>query len=546
MVRKLIKNGSSLFATRQQTILGAAFILASMVALSRILGLVRTRLLAQYFPPAEIAVYFAAFRVPDFLYNVFVYGALSVAFIPVFSSLLSKKGPKDAFSFSSNLLTLGVIFYTILSVIVFIFAEPIIRLVVIGFEGNEFAETVMLTRALLFAQLFFVVGGTFSSILQVHRFFLIPAVAGVLYNLGIIFGILMFASTHGIWAPVYGVYIGAALFMVTHIPLLRQTGFTYTPLLSLRDKGFLQVLTLMLPRTLATLAEQLRMTFNVSLASIISIRSVTFFSISHQLFLVPIGLFASSVAQAALPVFSEEYSKGDMKSFARTLMVSLQQMLFFILPSAAILIVLKIPVVRLVFGADQFNWEATVITSLTVAWLSVGLAFEASNMLFIRAFYALHDTFTPVKVIITALVIDALSALLFIMVFKWDVWSLGIATTIGGGITSVFLYGLLAKRVPGLVSKDFFVPIIKMTICALAMAISLYVPIKALDQVVVNTNRTIGLIVLTGIAGSCGMGMYLFFTWILKVKEAFMIIEYTQKLFDRGKKIASEVSVQSS
>lgn len=546
MVRKIIKNGSSLFASRQQTILGAAFILASMVALSRILGLVRTRLLAQYFPPAEIAVYFAAFRVPDFLYNVFVYGALSVAFIPVFSSLLSRKGPKEAYSFSSNLLTLGVIFYTLLSIVVFIFAEPIIRLVVIGFEGREFAETVMLTRALLFAQLFFVIGGTFSSILQVHRFFLVPAIAGVLYNIGIIAGIMLFANTQGIWAPVYGVYFGAALYLLIHIPLLKKTGFSYTPLVSLRDKGFIEVITLMLPRTVSTLIEQLRMTFNISLASKVSSASVTYFSISQQLFLVPIGLFASSLAQAALPVFSEEYSKGDLKSFAKTFTVSLQQMLFFILPSAAILIVLKIPVVRLVFGADQFDWEATVLTSLTVAWLSTGLAFEAANMLFIRAFYALHDTFTPVKVILFALVVDALAALTFITIFGWGVWSLGIAATVGGGITSVCLYYVLSRRIPGLWSKGFFVPLFKMTLCATAMAISLYIPIKALDQVVFDTTRTVNLIFLTGIAGGIGMGMYVFFTWVLKVKEAFMIIEYAQKFFEKGKKVASEISVQSS
>lgn len=540
MVRKLIRNGSALFASRQQTILGAAFILASMVALSRILGLVRTRLLAQYFPPSEIAVYFAAFRIPDFLYNVLVYGALSIAFIPVFSQTLQRKGKDEAFCFASNLLSLGMIFYSLLAILAIIFAEPLCRLVAPGFNPAELHEMVMLSRALMFSQLFFVAGGMFSSVLQVQKRFLMPAVAGVLYNFGIITGIVLLSPYIGIWAPVVGVYAGALLYCLSQLPALKDSGFYFKQCLSMRDKHIFEVLKLIGPRTFAIVADQLKMTITISIASRISSSSITLFTISHQLFLVPIGLFAASMAQAALPVFSDEYSKGDLRAFAKTLRVSMHQMLFFILPSAAILIVLKIPVVRLVFGADQFDWPATVLTSLTVAWLSVGLAFEAANLLLMRAFYALHDTMTPVKVMVFALITEVFFAWWLTQQIGFDVSGLGIAMTVGGGIGTFLLGIAITRKIPEFLNKELFMPLLKMTICALMMAIALYVPVKALDQIVIDTTRTVNLIILTGIAGGCGMIMYLIFTWVLKVREAFLIVDYGKQVIKKGRDLAAK------
>jgi putative peptidoglycan lipid II flippase len=544
MVRKLLRNGTALFVSRQQSILGAAFILASMVALSRILGLVRTRLLAQYFPPSEIAVYFAAFRVPDFLYNVLVYGALSIAFVPIFSSVLAKKGKEEAFCFANNLVQIAGLLYAVFALVILVFADWVCRLVAPGFSPAEMQETVALTRALVFSQLFFMFGSMFSSILQVHKQFLVTAISGVLYNLGIILGIMLFAKMWGIWSAVIGVYFGAALFCLVQLPAVFALKFRFMACLSLRDKRVFEVIKLVGPRTFAIMADQLKMTATISLASLISARSVTLFTISYQLFLVPIGLFAASMAQAILPVLSDEYAKDDFKAFTKTLTVSLQQTLFFILPCAAILVVLKIPVVRLVFGADQFDWTATSLTSLTVAWLSVGLAFEAAQLLFLRAFYALHDTVTPVKMILVALAVDLGLAWYFTQVLGLEVWSLGLAATIGSGVGIVLLFVALCRALPELFSWQFVMPILKMSACALAMAFALYIPVKVLDQVVIDTTRTVNLIILTGIASGCGMIMYLFFTWVLKVREAFMLVEYAKVFVKKGKNLASKTSSQ--
>jgi putative peptidoglycan lipid II flippase len=182
----------------------------------------------------------------------------------------------------------------------------------------------------------------------------------------------------------------------------------------------------------------------------------------------------------------------------------------------------------LAFGADQFTWEATVLTGKTVAMLAVGLVAEAVIVMLMRAYYALHDTATPVKIALIGLIIDVFVSVVGVFVFGLDVWVLGLSSTIGGVFSAIVMFILLHRRIGGLWSKEFFSPFLRMMAAASVMAISLYIPIKLLDQVVFDTTRTINLLVLTGIAGSCGMMMYLALTRLFQVKEALMVMTYVQ------------------
>jgi putative peptidoglycan lipid II flippase len=383
--------------------------------------------------------------------------------------------------------------------------------------------------------------------LQTHKHFFVPALAGILYNIGIILGIILFTPFVGLYGPVYGVLIGSLLYLGIHIPLIVKTGFTYIFSLDWWIPGVRRVFKLMLPRTFSIAGDQLRTTFNLSVASLISIQSVTYLSYAQQLYLVPVGLFIATMAQAALPVLSEEKALKQYDSFAKTLITSLHQVLFLTLPAAAILVVLRIPVVRLVFGASMFDWESTVITGITVAWLSVGLMAEAINTMFIRAYYAIHDTMTPVKVTLVGMAIDILCSIIAVFVYHLPVWSLGVSSTIGGSLSAVLLFYTLNKRVGGrLATRDFLSPFIRMATAAFVMAVSLYIPIKLLDQVVFDTTRTVNLIILTGIAGGCGMIMYLILTWLLRVKEAFMILNYLKGVIQKGKQLRPSVASAES
>ncbi|MDQ3098585.1 MAG: murein biosynthesis integral membrane protein MurJ [bacterium] len=534
MVNRILKSGRELFLSRQSTILGAATILMATVAASRILGLVRTRLLASYFTPSEAGIYIAAFRLPDMVYNLLIFGALSVAFIPVFSDMMTKQGKAKAFSFASSLLSVGIVVFGIVSILSIIFVRPISTLIAIGFNDSELDLMSSLSQILFISQFVFVIGALFTSLLQSFKHFFIPAIAGVLYNVGIIIGIIIFTPFFGIYGPVYGVLLGSFLYLLIHIPLIKSIGYSFRFNFDTSQPGVRRVFKLMGPRTLAIAGDQLRTTFNLSIASSISASSVTYLNFAQQLYLVPVGLFIATMAQAALPVLSEEQALHQKDSFIKTLITSLHQVLFLTLPAAAILIILRIPVVRLVFGASQFDWDATVLTGMTVAWLAVGLVAESIVMLFVRAYYALHDTKTPVVVALGALLVDVVVSVIFIYVLKQDVWSLGLSASIGGYIAAIALFILLNRRIGGLFSFAFFSPFIRMSIAALVMAVSLRIPIKLLDQVVFDTTRTINLLVLTGIASVCGMIMYLFLTWLFRVKEAFMILNYIKSVLNKG------------
>src|SRR5581483_11812645 len=171
----------------------------------------------------------------------------------------------------------------------------------------------------------------------------------------------------------------------------------------------------------------------------IAASSVTLLTLSQQLFLVPIGLFGATIAQAALPVLSREKARGEMEFFKSTLLTTMHQILFLTLPAIAILVVLRIPVVRLVFGASQFSWNDTVLTGRTVAYFSLGIAAQSVVLLLVRAFYALKDTKTPVIVSLITVLINVVLSVYFVQILKLDVWSLGISYAISSNLSVVIL-----------------------------------------------------------------------------------------------------------
>ena len=218
-----------------------------------------------------------------------------------------------------------------------------------------------------------------------------------------------------------------------------------------------------------------------------------------------------------------------MEQFKITLLTTMHQILFLTLPAASILIILRIPVVRLVFGASQFNWADTVLTGRTVAFLAAGLAAQSVILLLVRSFYAIKDTRTPVLVSIVTVIINILLSLFFTVILKMDVWGLGVAYAISTNISLVMLIVFLHNKIGGFNMDNFVVPAFKMSVAATIAAIALYIPMKALDQLVFDTTRTINLIILTGIASFFGLSIYLILVWLMRVRELHTYIELLKK-----------------
>jgi putative peptidoglycan lipid II flippase len=526
----MVKSFLNLLAMRQNSILSGATVLMIAVFASRFLGLIRNRLLVQNFNTSQTDIFFAAFGLPDLLFQILILGSLSVAFIPVFTEELHKKGEDEAFKFASTILNLSLLVFGLAVFLSIIFVAPLNSLFVPGFKGEQKILTDQITQIILIAQLILVVGTFFVGVAHTYQRFIISAVAPIFYNLGIIVGILFLTDLFGMHGLGYGVVLGALLHVLVQLPLIKSLGFKYRFSVDFFNSGVKEVFRLMSIRNIGLVAEQVSERVGIALASLLPASSITVLTFSQQLYAVPIGLFGATIAQAALPVLSKEYARNEIESFKITLLTTLHQILFLTLPAAAILIVLRIPVVRLVFGADLFSWDDTVLTGRTVSLFAIGLAAQSAVLLLVRAFYAMKNTKIPVVVSLISVTINIILSVLFVLVWHFDVWTIGLAYSISAITSAILLIYFLNRRINGFNNTNLTIPIFKMLIAASASAFALYIPMKSLDQLVFDTTRTINLIFLTGIASAIGLTIYLILVWLLEVRELSTFINLVKKI----------------
>lgn len=507
---------------------------------SQILGLFRQRLLVANFGASDtLGVYLASSKLPDFFFQLIIAGALTTAFIPVFTNFLNHDKREAANKMASAVLTIGFILFGAISIVLFIFAPYFLQFINLGsgFSSDQMSHMANLMRVIIFGQMIFLVATFFSSILQSNNRFFVAGVSAALYNFGIILGIIFLTDRIGIYAPAVGVIFGATLFALFQLPFVKKVGFSFKPNFSIDTEGVREVGKLMGPRMLSIVVLQVGTLITVSLISFLPSagRSYVIYDYAMTLAFAPIVLFGQSIAQAALPVLSREKDKLD--NFRATFSASYIQMLYLILPVSILFLVLRIPIVRLIFGAAQFDWAATVLTGRTLAFFSLSIFASALTYLVTRSFYALHDTKTPL--IIGSISTGIMILLSVFFVFFWSnnleiisdaytgrfrlipvgVESLAFAFSVASILNLSLLLIFLHKRIK-IFSLDFFIPQFKIFLCVIFMGFALYIPIKLLDQLVFDTTRTINLILLTGISSFIGFTIYLFLTWLFDVKEA--------------------------
>lgn len=520
---------------RKQTTVGsAATILVLMVLVSRIMGLVRDRLLSARFAPDELGVYFAAFRIPNLLFELLIMGALTSAFIPVFTRYLEQTQEKRGWRMMSILINISLIGLFVVSIPLLLWTRQLSQWLAPGFTNSELDQMASFTRFMVVFQVLpLLVGNFFTGFLQSYHLFIIPAFAPVIYNVGIIIGIILFSPMWGLYGPVVGVGLGAALFMLIQVPILWKAGFRHTLAVDTSDKGVREVGRLIGPRTLGLAVSQIDLTVDLILASLLGSRMVTIFNFAQHLQQLPVGLFGASVAQAALPTLSAASVKEDGQHFKQTVIRSIHQILFFVLPASVFFIVLRIPIVRLVFGASRFDWQATVLTGMTLSAFSLSLFAQSLVHVFARGFYALYDTKTPVTVSVVAIAINTILSIYFVQYLHLPIWSLGLSTSISSIVNVVILFILLDKRLGKFPRWELFGSPLKMFLASVAAGVAIFVPLKVFDQLVFDTTRTVGLLFLTGTVGGLGLIVYFTIAWLFNVSEVFSFLALIRRVSKR-------------
>lgn len=352
MVNKLLARGSSLLLKKQNTILSAAVIIMVLTLASKVLGVFRNWFLARYFGASgPLDAFNTAFVIPDLIANILITGALSAAFIPIFSEYLNKKKIEEAEVVASSVLNLVLIIFSFFAVIVLLFPEQINNLFQIHLEPPFDKQAADLMRIIIFGELLLIIGSFFTSVLQSYHRFLIAAVAPVVYNLGIIFGIVVLSRSFGILGVGLGVVIGAVAHVTIQLVAVNRLDFHYKHKLNYKNRDVIKILKLSLPRAVGVGVGQLEVVINIILASTLAVGSIAILEFAADLHILPISLFGVALATAALPTLSVEWSNNKLEEFKQTFLNSLFQLLYLAIPASVILIVLRIPIVRLVLGS---------------------------------------------------------------------------------------------------------------------------------------------------------------------------------------------------
>lgn len=554
MVGKLISKGQKLLFSAQTSVLSAATIIMLMVVASRALGLVRQRVLAHFFGAGELSLFFAAFRLPDLVFEVLVFGTFASAFIPVFTKAL-KKGRENAWETATSVTNIGVLAFLFVGFILAFFANPLYSIFAPGYSSEQRAEIVKIARILFAAQGFFVVSYVLTSVLESLRRFLVPALAPLFYNLGIIFGTTILVGKFGLLAPALGVFLGAFLHFLIQLPLAIRLGFRFSPVIRI-TKEVRHIGRLALPRIIEVSFLQVSKIVELSLASIISTAAYTYFTFASTLQFLPVGIFGTSVAKAALPTLARQ--AGNTLEFRKTLFGALYQIIFFVAPIAMVLIVLRIPLVRLIFGTDIFSWESTVQTGLVVSAFALGVVFQSAVSLLARGFYALHDTKTPVTVSIVSILAIVAMDLLFIKGFSLPVWGLALSFSIGSLFQAVMLLYLLNRRLSGVPLINLLGPPVRTLIASLGSGAVMFLLLKIFDRsvwvkrlsflgqidatrvipferFVLDTRYTANLFALTILVTSVGVIVYLAISILLGSRQVWDFFSLVKGIIVRHK-----------
>lgn len=538
MVANFLKNGRRLILSRQTSILSAAIIIMVAYTASGLLGVLRNRLLAQHFFSGREALldsYFVAFVLPDTIFQLLILGALSASFIPVFTESL-RKDKNEAWHIVNSAITGILLMFLILSVVLFIFAYPASRLLAPNFSPELSQTTASLIRIMLAAQFFFALSSFMTGIIQSHHHFLIPAVAPVFYNLGIIFGIIALSPVMGIFGPAVGVIIGALLHFAVQLPLAFKLGFRWKLSADWKHPSVVRMFRLM-PARAATLAlGQLEKVIAVMITSASTAGTIAIFNFARQLYVLPVSIFGATVGQASFPVLSHAREESREK-FAAAVSATLLQLVFFALPAAALLLVLRIPVVRLAFGSKEFPWEATLLTGRAVALFAISVPAQAANQLLIRSFYASQNTKIPLgtTIISTGLLIILAPTLATSFGVLGVVLAIVVADIVNACLLTMLLNRLIVPGLIMMISR----PLIKILLATALMGISLWIPLRLLDKFVFDTTKTLSLIGLTGMVSVIGLGVYLLLAKILRIDQLQSVVKILEKI-GNWKEILSE------
>ncbi|MFZ7103407.1 MAG: murein biosynthesis integral membrane protein MurJ [Peptococcaceae bacterium] len=511
----------------------AAGIIMIAMTLSRIFGYIRDVVIYTKFgQDFRTDAYNAAFSIPDFLYYLLVGGALSSAFIPVFSGYLATDKEEDGWEVASTIFNIVMLLMIIGIMLGLIFTPQLIKLLVPGFTEEAFRLTVLLTR-IMFAQSFFMaLNGISQGILHSYKHFFSPALGSVLYNLGIIVVGILLVDRFGIMGFSIGVVAGAMANFLVQVPALKQIGLKYRPALNWRHPGVKKILVLMLPVFIGLSVTHFNLFVNQFLASSLPHGMISALRAAQRIMQLPIGVFAIAVALAVFPTLTGQAARNEEKEFKRTMSLGVRTVIFITLPSAVGLIALKVPIVRAMFQQGEFTANNTEATAYALLFYSLGLIGYSAQQVLNRAFYALQDTRSPVTVGIVTIFINIILNFLLINILGHG--GLALAYSIAGLVNMVLLLYYLRRKIGHIDGRNMLVSFAKTLAASLIMGLMVYLTAYFIE---IHFNINLKVIQILQVLISVGVGavIYGIIVTFMKMEEARMALGILTRRLKRKK-----------
>ncbi len=564
-----------------------------ILVLAKVLGFLKLRLIAQLFGATrELDMFWAAFTIPDMLINILILGSINAAIIPVFSRVLHNKGEDylcRLFYKLNILLFLGIF---LISCIAFVYAENLSNLLVgrhfnLGIlqtaediTGGDVKLLATLTRIILLSPIFLGLSALLSGYLQVYKRFFITALAPLVYNVAIIIFALILVENRqmGVYGMAWATVFGSLFHLITQIPvfikLSKEQGIWKK--LSRTKEDFSEVVNIVrlaIPRVIGAAGEQINALVSVFISLTLSGGALSTYKFAFSLHLFPVQIVGGAVSLVALPNLAEAFSQGNMKIFREIYNKAIQRSLFMVLPMIAIIIVLRLPIVRLAYGVGEFDWWSTIITSWCLFLMSFGILGQILASLSLRAFYAIHETRIPLLIITLTIILNILGSYYFTNFFShytdWrpiigeilsnpDIFAVWESTKImlrdmsswfttrstydaavGGLAMSLsvsFLFEailyivILHRKTKVLTWADSVKPFLKKFISSFLMVVVMYLAFRLTDFSL-DTTRTFNVIIILVLTSSLGIGVYLLCCKIFDVRELTLISGYWKTLY---------------
>ena len=436
-------SGGGLALARAGLIVSGAYLVA------RVLGYVRVVVIGSTVGNGpELDAFFAAFRIPDLIFQLVAAGTVASALVPMVASELGSGQASRAWRLVSTIASLMTVGLFLLAGVAWLAAPILVPIITPGFAGEQLQRTIELTRLMLLAPMFLALGAVATSALNTHNRFAAAAVAPIVYDLAIIGAAFVLTPSLGVTGLAIGVVAGSLGHLLVQLPALGRAGFRFTPSLDMSDPDVRQALRLMGPRAVALGAGQITFLVATALASGLAIGSVTAFTFAFTVFSIPLSVIGVPLGIVALPTLSRDLARGAVGEFTELMRRALRLILFLILPLVALGIALRVPATSLLFGHGKFTDEGVALVASTLLVLLLALPGEALNTILVRGFYANRDTRTPAIAAVLAVGLNVLIGVFAVNVLGWGLAGIAAGIAIGSTIEATLLALLLRREVP--------------------------------------------------------------------------------------------------